>query len=96
MVAHDRSDSSPPAGPIAARPKPTVHDRRLRLQHSPRDPYAKRLKQQVTNRLDAESVAPFKALVEEMVMPYQTLINVHPRDRAIAHRRPRIAGTSSQ
>ena len=60
------------------------------------NPYAKRLKQQVTIRLDAESVAYFKALAEEMGMPYQTLINLYLRDCAIAHRRPQIAWSSSR
>ena len=41
-----------------------------------RNPYAKRLKQQVTIRLDADSVDYFKTLAEEMGIPYQTLINL--------------------
>ena len=41
-----------------------------------RNPYAKRLKQQVTIRLDADSVDYFKSLAEEMGIPCQTLINL--------------------
>jgi len=60
-----------------------------------RNPYAKRLKQQVTIRLDADSVAYFKALAEEMGIPYQTLINLYLRECAAARKKPQIAWTSS-
>ena len=52
-----------------------------------RNPYAKRLKQQVTIRLDADSVDYFKTLAEEMGIPYQTLINLYLRDCAANERR---------
>ncbi len=60
-----------------------------------RSPYAKRLKQQVTIRLDADSVAYFKALAEEMGIPYQTLINLYLRECAVARKKPQIAWASS-
>lgn len=40
-----------------------------------KNPYAKRLKNQITIRIDAKNLAYFKALSEEMNIPYQTLIN---------------------
>jgi antitoxin component of RelBE/YafQ-DinJ toxin-antitoxin module len=44
------------------------------------------LKQPVTIRLDKATVAYFKALAEELGMPYQNLINLYLRDCAL-HRK---------
>lgn len=60
-----------------------------------RNPYAKRLKQQVTIRLDADTVAYFKALAEEMGIPYQTLINLYLRECAVARKKPTISWAAS-
>jgi len=54
------------------------------------NPYAKRLKQPVTIRLDQPTVAYFKALAAETGIPYQTLINLYLRDCALAGRRPAL------
>ena len=45
-----------------------------------KNPYAKKLKQQVTMRLDKDIVNYFKALAREKEMPYQTLINLYLAD----------------
>ena len=50
------------------------------------NPYAKRLKKQITIRLDEETVAYFKAMAEEKGIPYQSLINLYLRDCAHEHR----------
>jgi len=47
-----------------------------------RNPYAKRLKQRVTIRIDAPTVQYFKDLADETGIPYQTLINLYLRDCA--------------
>ena len=47
-----------------------------------RNPYANRLKQAVTIRLDTGAVTYFKVLAKELDMPYQTLINLYLRDCA--------------
>ena len=52
-----------------------------------RNPYAKRLKRQVTIRLDEATIAYFKSLAEELGIPYQTLINLYLRDCATSRRR---------
>jgi uncharacterized protein (DUF4415 family) len=46
------------------------------------NPHARRLKQQVTIRLDRDTVAYFRALADESGVPYQTLINLYLRDCA--------------
>jgi predicted DNA binding CopG/RHH family protein len=51
-----------------------------------KNPYAKRLKKQVTIRLDESTLEYFHALAVEMGIPYQTLINLYLRDCA-AHQR---------
>ena len=47
-----------------------------------KNPYAERLKQRVTIRLDGPTVKYFKGLAEETGIPYQTLINLYLRDCA--------------
>ena len=46
------------------------------------NPYAKRLKKQVTIRLEEQTLAYFKNLAERVGIPYQTLINMYLRDCA--------------
>jgi len=57
------------------------------FSHARRNPYAKRLKRQVTIRLDQETIAYFKRLAEESAIAYQTLINLYLRDCALNERR---------
>ena len=52
-----------------------------------RNPYAARLKRQVTIRLDEQTIKYFKALAEESGIPYQTLINLYLRDCAANQKR---------
>jgi uncharacterized protein (DUF4415 family) len=56
-----------------------------------RNPYAKRLKQQLTIRLDTDTVAYFRTLAKETAIPYQTLMNLYLRDCAQSRRRLRFA-----
>jgi predicted DNA binding CopG/RHH family protein len=52
-----------------------------------RNPYAKRLKQQITIRLDKPKIEYFKGLAEETGIPYQSLINLYLRDCAANERK---------
>jgi uncharacterized protein (DUF4415 family) len=52
-----------------------------------RNPYARRLKQQVTIRLDHDTVNYFKRLAEETGIAYQTLINLYLRECASTGKR---------
>jgi uncharacterized DUF497 family protein/uncharacterized protein (DUF4415 family) len=47
-----------------------------------RNPYARRLKRQITIRLDESTLDYFKRLAEQSEVPYQTLINLYLRDCA--------------
>ena len=55
---------------------------------SRKNPYASRLKRQVTIRLDVTSVDYFKKIAADLDMPYQNLINLFLRDCAAQKRRP--------
>jgi len=52
-----------------------------------RNPYAARLKRQVTIRLDRLTVDYFKELSEETGIPYQTLINLYLRECAATRKK---------
>ena len=56
-----------------------------------RNPYAKRLKRQLTIRLDEQTIDYFQALSREMSLPYQTLMNMYLRDCAETRKRPHWA-----
>lgn len=47
-----------------------------------KNPYAKRLKKQITIRLDEPTIEYFKGVAELSGIPYQTLINLYLRDCA--------------
>lgn len=51
------------------------------------NPYAARLKQQVTIRLDGVTINYFKELASETGVPYQTLINLYLRECAATKKR---------
>ncbi len=52
-----------------------------------KNPYAKRLKKQVTIRIDETTIEYFKDLSEELGIPYQTLINLYLRECAATKKR---------
>ena len=47
-----------------------------------KNPYAKKLKKQVTLRLGIDVIEYFKGLAQETGIPYQNLINLYLRDCA--------------
>jgi len=52
-----------------------------------KNPYARRLKRQVTIRLDHDTVAYFQTLAEQSGIPYQTLMNLYLRECATGGKR---------
>ncbi len=50
------------------------------FSNAKRNPYARRLKQQVTIRLDQVTIKYFRRLAEETGIRYQTLINLYLRE----------------
>lgn len=55
---------------------------------SKKNPYAKMLKQQITIRLETETVNYFKKLAEKEGISYQNLINMYLRDCVHSQRKP--------
>jgi len=60
-----------------------------------KNPYARRLKQSVTIRLDRPSIEYFRDLAARTGLPYQSLINLYLRDCAERRRRPSLRWTST-
>ncbi len=54
---------------------------------SVKNPYARHLKQQITIRLDRDSIRYFKELAEETGIAYQNLIDLYLKDCAQEQRR---------
>ena len=54
------------------------------------NPYAKRLKRQVTIRMGVDVVAYFKQMAKETGVPYQSLIDLYLRDCVQSRRKLRL------
>jgi predicted DNA binding CopG/RHH family protein len=52
-----------------------------------KNPYAGKLKRQVTIRMDEATINYFKNLAEETGIPYQTLINLYLRECAASNKK---------
>ena len=52
-----------------------------------KNPYAAKLKKQITIRLDEVPITHFKSISEDVGIPYQSLINLYLRDCAASHRK---------
>ncbi len=50
------------------------------------NPYAKKLKKQVTMRLETDVIEYFKGMAESAGIPYQSLINLYLKDCVTSHR----------
>jgi uncharacterized protein (DUF4415 family) len=59
-----------------------------------KNPYANRLKKQITIRLGVDVIEYFKALAEETGIPYQNLIDLYLRDCVATGRRPTLEWAS--
>ena len=57
---------------------------------SVKNPYAKKLKKQITIRMENETIEYFKQLAIETDIPYQKLINLFLRDCAVHKVKPTI------
>jgi uncharacterized protein (DUF4415 family) len=55
-----------------------------------KNPYAKRLKRQLTIKLDEETIAYFQNMAKDLAIPYQTLINMYLRECADSGKRLRL------
>ncbi|MBE9012484.1 BrnA antitoxin family protein [Pseudanabaenaceae cyanobacterium LEGE 13415] len=60
------------------------------FSESVKNPYIKKLKKQVTIRLEEEVVEYFKSLAEETGISYQSLINLYLQDCVKSQRKPSL------
>jgi uncharacterized protein (DUF4415 family) len=58
------------------------------------NPYAKRLKKQVTLRINPDVIDYFKSMAEETEIPYQSLINLYLQDCMTSHRKLNVQWVS--
>ena len=63
----------------------------LSKMKSRKNPYASKLKRQVTIRMAEDVISYFKELAEETGIPYQSLINLYLRDCMAHHRKPNLS-----
>ena len=57
---------------------------------SKKNPYLKKLKKQISIRLDIDTIEYFKKLSEETGIPYQNLINTYLADCVAKQRKPEL------
>ena len=62
---------------------------------SRKNPYASKLKRQVTIRMGDDVITYFKEMAEETGIPYQSLINLYLRDCVAHNRKPDMAWRSA-
>jgi predicted DNA binding CopG/RHH family protein len=60
------------------------------FSNSIKNPYIKKLKKQVTIRLETDTIEYFKSIAADADIPYQKLINLFLRDCAENHKKPEI------
>ena len=60
------------------------------FSQSIKNPYVKKIKKQVTIRLEDEVINYFKKLAEETGIPYQSLINLYLQDCVKMQRKPSL------
>ena len=60
------------------------------FSQSVKNPYAKKVKKQISLNVDIETIDYFKTLSAKVGMPYQTLINSFLMDCALRHVEPKI------
>lgn len=58
------------------------------------NPYAKRLKKQLTIRMGVDIIAYFKAMASQTGVPYQNLINLYLRECVLSRRKLRMKWAS--
>ena len=62
----------------------------LKKMKSRKNPYANRLKKQITIRLDNNTIEYFKELAKETGFSYQTLINLYLKDCAESRKKLKV------
>lgn len=64
------------------------------FSQSIQNPYAKKVKKQISLNVDTDTIQYFKELAAKMGLPYQTLINSYLTDCAKRHIEPELKWTN--
>lgn len=60
------------------------------FSQSVQNPYAKKVKKQISLNIEADTIEYFKQLAIKLGLPYQTLINSYLTDCAMRHVEPQL------
>ncbi|MCD4721356.1 MAG: BrnA antitoxin family protein [Desulfobacula sp.] len=60
------------------------------FSNSIKNPYSKKVKKQISIRIETNTIAYFKALSKEVGIPYQSLINSYLAECAHQHKKPEL------
>lgn len=60
------------------------------FSHAKKNPYAARLKRQITIRLEDDVIEYFKKMAQHFGMPYQNLINLYLKNCILEHKKPHL------
>ena len=60
------------------------------FSNSVKNPYAKKVKKQISIKIESDTIDYFKALSAKVGIPYQNLINSYLTDCAIKHVEPEL------
>ena len=60
------------------------------FSHSVKNPYAKKVKKQISIKIESDTIDYFKELSAKVGIPYQNLINSYLTDCAIKHVEPEL------
>ena len=66
------------------------------FSNAKKNPYASKLKKQITIRLDVSIIEYFKKLADSFGIPYQNLINLYLRDCAVNQLEPNMKWQGSE
>ena len=61
------------------------------FSNAKKNPYAKKMKKQITINIDSDTIEYFKGLSDSFGIPYQTLINLYLTDCAENEKKPQIS-----
>jgi len=68
--------------------------KRYDFSKSVSNPYARRMKKQITIRIDEDTISYFKEMAQERGVPYQSLINMYLVDCAASNRKLQVKWSS--
>ena len=63
------------------------------FSNSIKNPYAKKVKKQISIKIESDTITYFKELANKVGIPYQNLMNSYLTDCAVKHMEPKLEWT---